>query len=91
MSSKNHIDIEPVSGNNNSDEITNNRSPKVKNVHNGKSSPKVPSSLSTKSQNIEGQLNLITPLAVTEELDVEDCETESETNEGKVNVYYIQW
>ena len=60
--------------------------PKQNNAHNGQVSPKVPSSLATKNKNIEGKVNLIAPIAVTEELDVDDCETESETNEGKFNL-----
>ena len=59
-------------------------SPKSPILHNVKSSPKVPSSLATQNQNLEGSLNLIAPIAVTEELEVDDCETESETNEGNV-------
>ena len=58
-------------------------SPGSPNLNNGKISPKVPSSLATKSQNLEGSLNLVAPIAVTEELDGDDCGTESESNEGR--------
>ena len=55
-------------------------------AHNGKSSPKVPSSLATKNQTLEGNLSLVAPIAVTEELEADDCETESETNEGSMKM-----
>lgn len=71
------------------------KSPKFNKEKNHKSSPKVVSSLVTNNKNVEGKANLIAPIAVTEELEAEDCETESETNEGKlkhddVNVIQIR-
>ena len=55
-----------------------------KGTTNGKSPSTITSSLATKSQNLQGKVNLIAPIAVTEELDADDCETESEANEGKL-------
>ena len=83
--------LEDGSLNDNSDDTcdkvttVNGTSPRISNAHYGQASPKTPSSLATKSKNIEGKLNLIAPIAVTEELEVDDCETESETNEGRLN------
>ena len=47
-------------------------------------SPKIPSSLATESKTLEGTLNLVAPIAVTEELDGDDGDTtiESDINEG---------
>lgn len=61
-----------------------NNSPKFNKEKNHKGSPKVVSSLVTNNKNVEGKANLIAPIAVTEELEADDCETESETNEGKL-------
>ena len=55
-----------------------------KGTTNGKSPSTNTSSLATKSQNLQGKVNLIAPIAVTEELDADDCETENEANEGKL-------
>ena len=60
-----------------------NRSPKSRNKQNNKISPKAISTLVTNNKNVEGKLNLVAPIAVTEELEVDDCETESDANEGK--------
>ena len=60
-----------------------------KSTTNGKSPSTIPSSLATKSQNLQGKVNLIAPIAVTEELDADDCETESEANEGKSVNWHI--
>ena len=54
-----------------------------KSTTNGKS-PSTITSLATKGQNLQGKVNLIAPIAVTEELDADDCETENEANEGKL-------
>ena len=60
-----------------------NRSPKSRNKQNNKISPKAISTLVTNNKNVEGKLNLVAPIAVTEELEVDDCETESDANDGK--------
>ena len=59
-----------------------NKSPKSRNERNSKSSPKTVPTLVSNNKNIERKLNLVAPIAVTEELEADDCETESETNEG---------
>ena len=62
-----------------------NRSPKSRNKLNNQIFPKAISTLVTNNKNVEGKLNLVAPIAVTEELEVDDCETESDANEGKTN------
>ena len=85
MSEKNIIENEFQADQNlkdNNDHLLN-RSPKSKNKQNNKISPKAISTLVTNNKNVEGKLNLVAPIAVTEELEVDDCETESDANEGK--------
>ena len=70
--------------------------PKQNNAPQGHVSPEVPSPLATNSKNIEKKRTLraprristiIAPRRITEELDVDDCETEINTNEGKFNLF----
>ena len=73
-----------------------NKSPKSRNEQNCKSSPRTISTLVSNNKNIEQKLNLVAPIAVTEELEADDCETESETNEGnrrflKLIICYISY
>ena len=90
LSEKNVIETDPCVDDSN---VSFNKEPVVNNSQrfckekNHKSSPKIVSSLVTNNKNLEGKANLIAPIAVTEELEADDCETESETNEG--NKYIV--